>query len=286
MGKLNIDIFEQTSQQSDQQSDQQTKDVLKMAIFFGDLDTVSRLYDGSETFFDDLLNDIIKQGHIDILKFSKNKCVWNYSHVFTAVNSGQLECLKFLIENGCPWCYDSCLNSAYRGDLEMLKFCHENGCPWHDYLIEDASDNEHWDCVQYAIMNGCTYIPEYYGNIQGELIPILNKKLCEYAGRITDLDYLKRFHEIGCPWNSDTILVSIFYGNLVCLKYAFENGCSTHIDISEISNVKIDYDLIDYGKCEWQEKCYECMDYAIEHFNWNQKVLNEVYDQILRLIFF
>jgi hypothetical protein len=48
------------------------------------------------------------------------------------------------------------------------------------------------------------------------------------AAKRGDLDALKRLHEAGCPWDSDTTSGAARNGHLHCLRYAFEHGCEVN----------------------------------------------------------
>ena len=48
-----------------------------------------------------------------------------------------------------------CSYAAMNGQLPALKYLHENGCPWDLCTCLCAADNEHWDCLQYAVDNKC-----------------------------------------------------------------------------------------------------------------------------------
>ena len=43
----------------------------------------------------------------------------------------------------------------FMGTCPALKYLHENGCPWDSGTCYYAANNEHWDCLQYAVDNKC-----------------------------------------------------------------------------------------------------------------------------------
>ena len=52
-----------------------------------------------------------------------------------AVQSGSLECLKYLHENGFPWGKDTILCAGWKGHLNCLKYLVMNGCPFDDEVL-------------------------------------------------------------------------------------------------------------------------------------------------------
>ena len=47
------------------------------------------------------------------------------------------------------------------GTCPLSQFLHENGCPWDYLTCYYAADNEHWDCLQYAVDNKCPRWEKY-----------------------------------------------------------------------------------------------------------------------------
>ena len=47
------------------------------------------------------------------------------------------------------------------GTCPLSQYLHENGCPWDYLTCYHATDNEHWDCLQYAVDNKCPMWEKY-----------------------------------------------------------------------------------------------------------------------------
>ena len=58
---------------------------------------------------------------------------------------------------------------------------------------------------------------------------------------------LKYAHENGCPWNEDTCKVAAISGNLDCLKYAHENGCPWNEDTYRAAAISDNLDCLKYA---------------------------------------
>ncbi len=48
-----------------------------------------------------------------------------------AATNGNLENMKWLLENGCTWDEKTFSEAAYNGNLENMKWLRENSCPWN-----------------------------------------------------------------------------------------------------------------------------------------------------------
>lgn len=105
-----------------------------------------------------------------------------------AIKHGQLDCLKYLIEQGCVWPPNACEIAARFGHLEVLRFARESQqhCCCNTTCAA-ASEMGHLACLQYAAEN-----PQ---NCQCDIRRSVDA--CEKAAK---------------------------YGHLECLKYAYEKG--------------------------------------------------------------
>jgi hypothetical protein len=100
--------------------------------------------------------NVIESGNLDCLKYiHQNGCKWTVDVCWTASSVGNLNCLKYLHENGCPWNEDTCYLASKNGHLSCLKYAHENECTWNSNVIKYGLENNHMDCVEYARANGC-----------------------------------------------------------------------------------------------------------------------------------
>jgi hypothetical protein len=71
---------------------------------------------------------------------------------------GSVRMLKWARENDMHWPPSSIncsLLAAHYGHLPALQWLHENGCEMGEEACRYATDNRHWDCLQYLVDNKC-----------------------------------------------------------------------------------------------------------------------------------
>lgn len=124
----------------------------------------------------------------ELTEFMKN-CYWGEYTCTTAAYTGQLECLKYMIDQGCEWyvfpllsCAASnghlhilkyiyqldgsldhrglCTDAAETGQLECLRWLHETGFSWSVVTFSVALAGGHTECVEYLRANGCPEPPQ------------------------------------------------------------------------------------------------------------------------------
>jgi hypothetical protein len=81
------------------------------------------------------------------------ECAWDYRTSGQASVQGNLEMLKYCVENGCEVHRGTCANAAEYGNLECLKYLREKNVKWDDRVCKRAHENNHIDCLAYAIKN-------------------------------------------------------------------------------------------------------------------------------------
>lgn len=102
------------------------------------------------------------------------------------IESGSLECVKIAVKLHMPQTISpyACECAAEFGHLHILKYLHENGCGWDAGTTRMALKYRHWDCLRYALLNGCQIIyPEDKHLIKVVLgISICNGVIAYYLG--------------------------------------------------------------------------------------------------------
>jgi len=83
------------------------------------------------------------------------ECAWNWRTGGTAAYLGNLEMLKYCVENGCEVDEGTCANAAEYGHLECLKYLREKNVKWDHRTVQDARENNHIECLNYALANNC-----------------------------------------------------------------------------------------------------------------------------------
>jgi hypothetical protein len=85
----------------------------------------------------------------------EQQCAWDEDTIISAASQGNLDMVKYCVENGCPMDAEACSCSAFEGHLDVLKYLHEHDCPWDSDTCYYAHENNHIDCLNYAIQNQC-----------------------------------------------------------------------------------------------------------------------------------
>ena len=169
--------------------------------------------------------------------FKESKGKNGNSCVLLAAQNGQLETVKWLIENGCSTIDEtnnennSCLLlAAQNGHLETVKWLIENGCSTNekndlgDSCLILAAQNGHLETVKWLIEYGCSI---HEKNTKG-----YSCLLC--AARKGHLETVKLLIDHGCSINETTnendscLLLAAGQGHLETVKWLVENGCSTN----------------------------------------------------------
>jgi len=91
----------------------------------------------------------------------EKECAWDWRTSAIAAILGNLEMLKYCVENGCEVGTGTCAVAAKSGNLECLKYLREKNCPWDDQTVQDAHENNHVDVLTYAIQQKCPGFEDY-----------------------------------------------------------------------------------------------------------------------------
>lgn len=153
-----------------------------------------------------------------------------------------LECLQYVHEHGCN--YESqpsshgygreCSNYAGLGKLDCLQFARSKGFPWTEQTTLEAS-RKSLECLQYAIKEGCLYNLQNCGfeSIRFEQLDCfkyllqLGLDLIPNFTRIGgyNLSIFKFLHELGCPFDNETIDTTVETQKMECFEFALSVGC-------------------------------------------------------------
>ena len=83
-------------------------------------------------------------GDIEMLKYCvENGCEVDEGTCAVAAEFGNLECLKYLRQKNCPWDKMTSFSAAYNGDIEIMKYCYENGCEVNARTCANAAREGH-----------------------------------------------------------------------------------------------------------------------------------------------
>ena len=107
---------------------------------------------------------VVKHGHHEMLKYLfesvdevRTKIQTSKLITAAAAGCGDLEILKWLVDNGSPCDGSACTSAAYGGHLECLRYLVEQkGCKLNERALEtSASFKIHLHILRYAIESGC-----------------------------------------------------------------------------------------------------------------------------------
>jgi hypothetical protein len=106
---------------------------------------------------------VAQRNNVDFLKWAREvkQCAWDKWTIIQAAYQGNLEMVKYCVENDCPIHAEACSNAASEGHLDVLKYLHEHDCPWDSKTCEYAHMRNHIDCLNYAIEHRCPGYGQY-----------------------------------------------------------------------------------------------------------------------------
>jgi hypothetical protein len=106
---------------------------------------------------------VAQTNNLDFLKWVREvkQCAWDVWTIGWAEGQGNLEMVKYCVENDCPMDEAACYWAASDGHLDVLKYLHEHGCPWDWRTCRCAHENNHIDCLNYAIEHECPGFEQY-----------------------------------------------------------------------------------------------------------------------------
>jgi len=81
----------------------------------------------------------------------EKECDWNHRTSAMAAGQGNLDMLKYCVENGCEVDVLHCTIAAKCGHLDCLEYLRSKNCPWDERVCEEAHENNHIDILTYAV---------------------------------------------------------------------------------------------------------------------------------------
>jgi len=103
-------------------------------------------------------SQVAEMNNLNYLKWAREvkQCAWDEGAIISAASHGNLEMVKYCVENDCPMDEYACAYAALNGHLDVLRYLHEHDCPWNSDTCYYAHENNQIDCLNYAIQNQCT----------------------------------------------------------------------------------------------------------------------------------
>ena len=101
---------------------------------------------------------VARTNKLELLKWAREekKCEWDEGTITEAAERGNLEMVKYCVANECPVDECTCAYAASGGHLEILKYLREEAkAPWDSMVLYQAYENEHLECLRYAVEKKC-----------------------------------------------------------------------------------------------------------------------------------
>jgi hypothetical protein len=98
----------------------------------------------------------------------EKECDWDWNTSGMAAIEGNLEMLKYCVENGCEVGTGACADAAEYGNLECLKYLHQKNCRWDERVCKHAHENDHIACLTYAVHQKCPGFEGYTQHVPAE----------------------------------------------------------------------------------------------------------------------
>jgi len=85
----------------------------------------------------------------------EKECDWDYETSGVAAIQGNLDMLKYCVENGCEVHDGTCAVAAKNGHLDCLEYLRSKNIPWDERVCKRAHEKNHIDVLTYAVKNKC-----------------------------------------------------------------------------------------------------------------------------------
>ena len=154
-------------------------------------------------------------GHLELLKYlhEEVKAPWDSNTIGEAAFDGDMEMVKYCVENQCPIDASVCASAAQNGHLECLKYLHEEvKAPWDSETAYLAAQNPDGIYILEYLVE-CGY-DEY------------DTRACQAAAFCGCLHVLEYLHETAkAPWDADAVRRADYFNQPECLQYLLANDC-------------------------------------------------------------
>jgi hypothetical protein len=162
----------------------------------------------------DFCYEVAHTNQLELLKWAREekKCKWDGGTITAAAYHGNLEMVKYCVENQCPINVFACSCAASGGHLECLKYLHEEvEAPWSSHTASRATQNGHLHILEYLV-------ERKYGEY--------SEQAYWFAAMNGHLDCLKYLRETAkAPWDSRAVQGAHENNHPECLQYLLDNDC-------------------------------------------------------------
>ena len=151
---------------------------------------------------------------LELLKWAREEknCEWDELTINGGATLGNLEMLKYCVENQCPFDEEACASAASCGSLECLRYLHEVvQAPWGSLTAAAAAVRGHLHILEYLV-------ERKYDQYDG--------MACDHAARAGEFDCLKYLHETAkAPWDGRAVRQAHKHKKPECLQYLLDKNC-------------------------------------------------------------
>ena len=124
-----------------------------------------RLPDGEELTLnqEDFCFRVAGTNDLKLLRWAREEkeCAWDWRTSGEAALQGNLDMLKYCVENGCEVHDGTCAIAAKYGHLDCLEYLRSKKCPWDERVCKDTHEHNHMDILTYAVKNKAPGFEEY-----------------------------------------------------------------------------------------------------------------------------
>jgi len=169
----------------------------------------------------------------------EKECAWDYLTSGAAAILGNLEMLKYCVENGCEVGTRTCVTAAKYGNLDCLKYLHEKNVDWNCRASGAAAILGNLEMLKYCVENGCE----------------VDERVCAVAAKYGNLECLKYLREKNVKWNHRTVQFARENNHVDCLNYALANNCpQTREEFQALEAAAAIQDVEEVGSEEEEEE--------------------------------
>jgi len=137
------------------------------------------------------------------------ECAWDWITTGIAASKGNLEMLKYCVENGCEVHERVCAAAASEGHLECLKYLRVKNVKWDWRTSGAAAILGNLEMLKYCVENGCE----------------VHEGTCAEAAKFGTLECLKYLRVKNVKWDHRTVQCARENNHVECLNYALANNC-------------------------------------------------------------
>jgi len=106
---------------------------------------------------------VAQTNDLKLLRWAREEkeCDWDYRTSYFAAGKGNLDMLKYCVENGCEVHDGTCAAAAKYGHLACLEYLRSKNKPWNERVCQLAHEENHIDVLTYAVKNKCPGFEEF-----------------------------------------------------------------------------------------------------------------------------